>query len=175
MFFYPMVPQRLIRLPHDLEDWVWQPKIDGWHILAIDGRIYTRHGLDITDWPGLEEISNAIHKIPYPLDGELCGIPREKIPTLRRCKVPGTRFVVFDIPLPQPLRKRLDVLENLPLHEPLEPIPTHPAQSHHTILNALTVSIAAGAEGIVLKRLSAPYRLGIFQSVPSPDMLKLKP
>jgi bifunctional non-homologous end joining protein LigD len=160
------------------EDWLHEIKWDGYRLLAEkrDGmvRLRTRNGLDWTDrFPAL---SRAIAALPVEslwLDGELVALDargRSDFARLQRAlKARATddlRYLVFDLPALEgvdlracALLERKALLQALLASRPTANL----AFSKHIVGNGPRVFAASkrqGVEGIVSKRVAAPYESG---------------
>lgn len=172
-------------MPRDEEQWAFEVKWDGVRALArsLPGRLRltTRGGREITAaYPELRPINAALSSHDAILDGEIVafdGDGRPSFPTLQQRigshgkkadrrlveRVPVT-YMIFDllwldghslVDLPYADRRRL--LERLELDGPhWQTPPSHPGQG--TAL--LRATAQQQLEGIVAKRLDAPYRPG---------------
>jgi bifunctional non-homologous end joining protein LigD len=74
-FIEPCIP-RVVRQPPKGQEWIHQPKLDGWRCQAVKigpkVTLYSRHGHDLSRW--FPTIAAAIAKLPVKsvtLDGEL--------------------------------------------------------------------------------------------------------
>jgi ATP-dependent DNA ligase len=172
----PLLPQ-LARSREELpqgEDWAYEPKWDGFRAIAFvdDGENYlqSRNGKALGRYfPELEFPGGR-----YVIDGELVirdSEGREDFDALQQRIHPAAsrierlageipaRFVAFDLLarddealLEEPFERRRELLEEF-VEKPLEltPCTREPAQAEPWL---------QGAEGVVAKQLSAPYRPG---------------
>jgi bifunctional non-homologous end joining protein LigD len=169
----------------DKAGWVWEPKLDGYRVLAfIDAkgvRLKSRKGLDLADnFPKLvaelakQEVDGMV------LDGELVAFDADGKPSFerlqqrmhqtevsvvrRRMKSHPVVYVVFDLLYfdghdltGQPYERRREVLEGLELDGESWRTPGYSVGHAAELLEA---SRAQGLEGMVLKRLDSPYAPG---------------
>lgn len=156
------------------DDWLHEVKWDGYRLLAdlVDGqvRLRSRNGLDWTrDFP---EIADAIRSLPVSdarLDGELVALAPGGVSdfallqrTLQGTSKAALRYLVFDLPgvarvdlSRSPLLARKALLEAL-----LAQAGPALAYSGHVVGHGEEVFAASGAqglEGIISKRIDAPY------------------
>ncbi len=152
--------------------WLHEVKYDGYRALVAVGgggaRVFTRSGLDWTDrFPGVAEAAAAING-PALIDGEIVAMKDGKpdFSTLQDAISNGGEmvFFAFDLldaggdlrSLPLTLRKqRLAAL--LPPGEPRIQFAEHVVGAGEKLFEAMC---AEGLEGIVSKRIDAPYRAG---------------
>ena len=152
--------------------WLHEVKYDGYRALVAVGgggaRVFTRSGLDWTDkFPGVAEAAAAING-PALIDGEIVAMKDGKpdFSTLQDAISNGGEmvFFAFDLldaggdlrSLPLTLRKqRLTAL--LPPGEPRIQFAEHVVGAGEKLFEAMC---AEGLEGIVSKRIDAPYRAG---------------
>ena len=157
------------------EDWLHEIKWDGYRLLAeLDAgkvSLRTRNGLDWTE--KFPEIAGAIAGLPVDhatLDGELVALDgrgRSDFSALQRAlkahETGALRYLVFDLPRlagtdlsASRLIERKQLLESL-----LDSAPTPPlAYSRHIVGHGdkvLAASKRQGVEGIISKRIDAPY------------------
>jgi bifunctional non-homologous end joining protein LigD len=179
--------------PFSSPDWAFEVKYDGYRALAewdaTGARLKSRRGVDMTTW--FEEVVLALTSVGGArcvVDGEICVVNEEGVAgdaefkrlfsrSARRGYKPGddlVTYVVFDIliaadanVMEQPLRERRalleEVLEDVPQVRVVDQMAQHGAPMYQAALQL-------GLEGIVAKRLDAPYRPG----VRSRDWLKVK-
>lgn len=168
-------------------EWICEAKLDGYRIEAVRsaaGRVslFTRNAHDWTE--RFPVIADAIAEWPVPamtLDGEVIarvprGVsafqalqdaigPRSKKPKATSTILP-LRFVVFDLLTLDgrdlrrlPLRDRQtllrEVLKQRPARGPIMPVRRFASRT-----DVLEAACAAGLEGVVCKRLDAPYVAG---------------
>jgi bifunctional non-homologous end joining protein LigD len=167
---------RLVSGPPSGAGWAHEVKFDGYRMqLRVDGgkaRFFTRKGLD---WSGrFPEIVRDGAGLPNcMIDGEACAL-KDGIPdfgalqvALSEGKTDGIIFYVFDLLFldghdlrNQPLRSRKDVLKKL-LKSARVPARIHYvehfAQSGKEMLRS---ACSMGLEGIISKRIEAPYSSG---------------
>ena len=152
--------------------WLHEVKYDGYRALVAVGgggaRVFTRSGLDWTDkFPGVAEAAAAING-PALIDGEIVAMKDGKpdFSMLQDAISNGGEmvFFAFDLldaggdlrSLPLTLRKqRLTAL--LPPGEPRIQFAEHVVGAGEKLFEAMC---AEGLEGIVSKRIDAPYRAG---------------
>ena len=181
----PCIPTRAYKVPAG-PDWVHEIKHDGYRLqVRRDGdavRLFTRRGYDWTDrYPAIAATA-AILRLSrarsFTLDGEAVVTGADGVAVFdalhRRRKVTDAILYAFDLlelngeDMRQlPLRERKARLERL-----LSRSRTGIVFNEHTDQDGATVfqhACKMGLEGIVSKRLSAPYRSG-----PSRDWLKVK-
>ena len=178
----------LVSTPPSGPGWISEIKFDGYRMLCRKQddavRLITRNGLDWT--ARVPQLAKAVAALParsVMLDGELVAFDRDGRTSFAALQdaLAGSRtrnlaFYAFDLLhedgadlRPQPLRARKQALARL-----LESAPaTGPIRlSEHLTSEAARVRsevCKAGLEGIVCKRLDAPYRAGR-----GTDWLKLK-
>lgn len=182
-FPVPMKPSPLLSLPSESElrqDWVVQPKAWGWAAVLWQGRIYTRHGKEITDWEGLEALRGL--QSPFPIHGELVNLEQRGEHGVPRLKHGGEPlFWAFDAMVEgAPLVRRLAMLlawflaKSTPHRVPLQIIPTFRVTSYSALTHALHTALASGHEGLVIKRADSLYHIGELVPVVTPDWIKIK-
>ena len=181
------IPPQLLStgtLPLLGDDWRYELKYDGWraqvHVTESGVRIFTRSGLDWTDrFPQLaSDIASRID-IACILDGEICALDAAGRPNFTRLcgLIPGhgeLDFFAYDLlamanrsTLNQPLsERRRDLHAILPDGAPR----LHMVNQSTDPAALLGLVLSAGWEGIVAKRLTAPYRSG----ERTPEWIKLK-
>ena len=170
---------QLVRTPPTGEGWISEVKFDGYRMLVRKAgdqvRIITRNGLDWTDrLPALAEAVAGMQPETLMLDGELVALAKSGVSSFSALQdafsTGRTRklsYYAFDLLhldgtdlRPQPLSERRAALERL-LHDTPE---TGPLRfSEHLESDAAQVkkeACAVGLEGIICKRLDAPYRPG---------------
>lgn len=177
-FAYPMRPKeesQVSRLVTNPLDWYIQPKYNGWHILALpDGRLFTRHGQNISAWPGVQAIRKAL-RLTAPVVGELvCGTGHDDVTTLERGGV--GKLVIFDLVARGNFGDRSFALGSLSRTKGVvECAETFlPCKSWDGIRKHLAAELGRGNEGIVLKHRSGLYEVGKGKSVESRWQVKLK-
>ncbi len=154
-------------------------KFDGYRMICRKQgdavRIITRNGLDWTArLPALAAAVAAMAPERLMLDGELVALDRKGLSSFARLqdafssgKTAALRFYAFDLLhldgtdyRPQPLSARREALEALMRAVP-EGGPLHTSEQLHTdAARVRQEACAIGLEGIVCKRLDAPYRPG---------------
>jgi bifunctional non-homologous end joining protein LigD len=181
-FVDPCIPS-LAHKPPSGPDWVHEVKHDGYRLIVRrDGdtvRLFTRRGYDWTErYPAIAGAAAKIRAQSFTLDGEavVCGEDGVAIfDALHRHGTVRTAILqAFDLLelngedyRSQPLSNRKARLARL-----LGRAPAGIELNDHTDEDGATVfrhACAMGLEGIVSKRLSAPYRSG-----PSRDWIKVK-
>jgi bifunctional non-homologous end joining protein LigD len=185
VFVPPCIPTRAYKIPAG-PDWVHEIKHDGYrlqvHRAGDTVRLFTRRGHDWTDrYPAIAATA-AILRLSrarsFTLDGEAVVTGADGIAVFdalhRRRKVTDAMLYAFDLlelngeDMRQlPFRERKARLEGL-----LSRSRTGIVFNEHTDQDGTTVfqhACKMGLEGIVSKRLGAPYRSG-----PSRDWIKVK-
>jgi bifunctional non-homologous end joining protein LigD len=176
------IPSRAPKPPSG-PDWVHEIKHDGYRVIVRrEGeavRLFTRRGYDWTDrYPAIAAAAAKLRAKSFTLDGEavVCGADGVAIfdALHRRGRVSDAILQAFDLLeldgvdyRPLPLRQRKDRLPRL-----LARVQAGIAINEHTDEDGAVVFLHAcklRLEGIVSKRLTAPYRSG-----PSRDWLKVK-
>jgi bifunctional non-homologous end joining protein LigD len=181
-FVPPCVPTRALKPPSG-PDWVHEIKHDGYRLqvrrVGDTVRLFTRRGYDWTArYPTIAGTATRLRALSFTLDGEavVCGPDGIAIfdSLHRRGTVSEAMLYAFDLleidgedlrPLPLSDRKRrlAKLVGNRRLGIVLS---THTDEDGATIFQQ---ACKMGLEGIVSKRLSAPYRSG-----PSRDWIKVK-
>ncbi len=170
---------QLVQTPPSGQGWTSEVKFDGYRMICRkDGnavQVITRNGLDWTArLPALASAVGAMAPQRLMLDGELVALDRKGLSSFARLqdafstgKTASLRFYAFDLLhldgidyRPQPLSARRDALEAL-----MQAVPeTGPLrlseQLHSDAARVRKEACAIGLEGIVCKRLDAPYRAG---------------
>jgi ATP-dependent DNA ligase len=178
----PCIPT-LAAKPPSGPDWVHEIKHDGYRLIVRrDGpevRLFTRRGHDWTArFPGIARAAARLYARSFTLDGEamVCGPDGVAIfdALHRRGTVAEAVLTAFDLlelnskdQRPLPLSERRAKLERL-----LKGSTTGIAFNEHTVEEGAVVfrhACRMGLEGIVSKRLTAPYRSGR-----SRDWIKIK-
>jgi bifunctional non-homologous end joining protein LigD len=181
-FVDPCIPSRAPKPPSG-PDWVHEVKHDGYRLIVRrDGetvRLFTRRGYDWTGrYPAIASAAAKIRAQSFTLDGEavVCGEDGVAIfdALHRHGTVRAAILQAFDLLeldgedlRPVMLGKRKARLARL-----LVRAPPGIEINEHTDIDGAAVfrhACAMGLEGIVSKRLAAPYRSG-----PSRDWLKVK-
>jgi bifunctional non-homologous end joining protein LigD len=173
--FRPVQLATLVDVPPDGPDWIHEFKYDGYRcLIAANGaevRCYTRNALDWT--AKFTPIVEAIRAMSLPgvlLDGEIVSFApdgRTDFSTLQKALKEGGALDFFAFDLMQeagddltgkPLLERKDrlqaLLSDLPQGSPIH-YSTHIRGQGEAVLSQIC---AAGHEGIVSKKASAPYR-----------------
>jgi bifunctional non-homologous end joining protein LigD len=181
-FVEPCIPTRATAAPGGT-GWVHEIKHDGYRLIVRrDGpgvRLFTRRGHDWTDrYPAIAAAAAKLRARSFTLDGEVvvCGADGVAVfdDLHPRSRVTDAILQAFDLLelngvdyQPLPLSRRKDRLARL-----LARVQVGIAINEHTDEDGAVVfqhACKMGLEGIVSKRLTAPYRLG-----PSRDWLKVK-
>jgi ATP-dependent DNA ligase len=179
-FLYPMRPSVPRMLPATPDDYLVQPKYDGWNVVVHAGHIWTRHGNDITSWC----LNWGFDLAPqYPVNGEL--LARTGDVTAERADIQGIRngrcrpyLLAFDLMLEgPPIEQRLSLLRALAAGN-LAPVPTtDPSQTGATwqeVNTWLAQARHCGKEGLILKKKGSLYSTSRETSIVTADWLKLK-
>jgi bifunctional non-homologous end joining protein LigD len=181
-FVDPCIPSRAPKPPSG-PDWVHEIKHDGYRLIVRrDGeavRLFTRRGYDWTDrYPAIAAAAAKLRAKSFTLDGEavVCGTDGVAVfdALHRRGRVNDAILQAFDLLeldgvdyRPLPLGRRKDRLARL-----LVRVQVGIALNEYTDARGELVfrqACAMGLEGIVSKRLTAPYKSG-----PSRDWIKVK-
>jgi bifunctional non-homologous end joining protein LigD len=181
-FVNPCIPSRAPKPPSG-PDWVHEIKHDGYRLIVRrDGeavRLFTRRGHDWTvRYPAIAAAAAKLRAKSFTLDGEAVVVGHDGVAVFdalhRRHKAHEALLYAFDLLehdgedlRPRPLSDRKAKLARL-----LARAPAGIVYNEHTDLDGATVFLHAcklGLEGIVSKRLTAPYRSG-----PSRDWIKVK-
>jgi bifunctional non-homologous end joining protein LigD len=181
-FIEPCIPTRAVK-PAAGPDWVHEIKHDGYRLIVRrDGetvRLFTRRGYDWTErYPAIARAAAKLRAKSFTVDGEatVCGPDGIAIFNAlhRRGTVTEAMLYAFDL-----LELDGKDLRSLPLGERkaklaklLARAPAGIVYNEHTDEDGDTVfrdACKLGLEGIVSKRLTAPYRSG-----PSQDWIKVK-
>jgi bifunctional non-homologous end joining protein LigD len=181
-FVAPCIPTRALKPPAGPE-WVHEIKHDGYRLqVRRDGdvvRLFTRKGYDWSDrYPAIAVTAMKLRAQSFTLDGEACVCGPDGVAVFdalhRRGTVREAMLYVFDL-----LELDGEDLRALPLSDRKKRLARLLGKrrigiviSEHTDEDGATIFQQAckmGLEGIVSKRLSAPYRSG-----PSRDWIKVK-
>jgi bifunctional non-homologous end joining protein LigD len=181
-FVEPCIPTRATKPPSG-PDWVHEIKHDGYRLqVRRDGdavRLFTRRGYDWTErYPAIAGTAAMLRARSFTLDGEAVVSGEDGIAVFdrlhRRQKVTDAMLYAFDL-----LELNGEDLQSLALADRKARLAKLLARSRSGIVfndhsdddGAIIFHHACklGLEGIVSKRLSAPYRSG-----PSRDWLKVK-
>jgi bifunctional non-homologous end joining protein LigD len=181
-FVDPCIPSRALKPPSG-PDWVHEIKHDGYRLIVRrEGeavRLFTRRGYDWTErYPAIANAAAKLKARSFTLDGEavVCGADGVAVfdALHRRGRISDAILQAFDLLeldgvdyRPLPLSRRKDRLARL-----LARVHVGIALNEHTDARGELVfrqACAMGLEGIVSKRLTAPYRSG-----PSRDWIKVK-
>ncbi len=165
-------------VPPDSADWVHEIKFDGYRMqMRVEGgkaRLLTRRGLDWTE--RFPEIAREGDRLPdCLLDGEIVALDGDGVAdfsalqqALSEHKTAALVFFLFDVLYaggrdlrPEPLRARKDILEALLRRHAAKltrlRFVSHFASAGEAVLNA---ACRMHLEGVISKRLDAPYRSG---------------
>ena len=181
-FIQPCIPTRAAKPPSG-PGWVHEIKHDGYRLIVRrDGeavRLFTRRGYDWTDrYPAIAAAAAKLRAKSFTLDGEAVVVGHDGVAVFdalhRRHKASEALLYAFDLLehdgedlRPRPLSDRKARLARL-----LTRVPAGIEFNEHTDEDGATVfrhACKMGLEGIVSKRLGAPYRSG-----PSRDWIKVK-
>ncbi len=166
-----------VKDPFTRKGWVFEPKYDGWRIVAIrrKGRVTlaTRRGFDLAeDLPAIVKAVEALPGGDLAVDGELVVLDSRGIASfglLQQRNEPGAKppvLVLFDCLdangvnlVSRPLAERRAVLETLVGKDPEAPLAL--AERIGTDgAAAFERAVKKGWEGVVGKDLAAPYEPG---------------
>jgi bifunctional non-homologous end joining protein LigD len=171
--------------PFTRKDWIFEPKLDGYRVLASRGgaepRLLTRNGNDCAD--GFPEVARALAALPFDrlvLDGEVVALDDKGKPSFQRLQSRArirrpidirhaavnnpVTYYAFDLlgfedfdlrPLPLTARKEL-LRRVLPPAGALRYL-EHVAEQGEALYEEAE---RLGLEGIVAKKAAAPYRAG---------------
>jgi ATP-dependent DNA ligase len=181
-FIDPCIPIRAVKPPAG-PDWVHEIKHDGYRLIVRrEGaavRLFTRRGYDWTErYPAIASAAAKLRARSFTLDGEavVCGADGVAVfdALHRRGRISDAILQAFDLLeldgvdyRPLPLSRRKDRLARL-----LARVHVGIALNEHTDARGELVfrqACAMGLEGIISKRLTAPYKSG-----PSRDWIKVK-
>jgi bifunctional non-homologous end joining protein LigD len=165
--------------------WATEFKWDGIRALCrVEGgraRLRSRNGNDITDtYPELKALAKTVSSAQLLLDGEIIALDDDgKVSfgalqtrfgtrgaeAMRLSRTNPASYLVFDLlhldgrsTLALPYEDRRELLESLELSGPHWQTP--PSFPDTPVADVLTAAHAAGLEGVVVKRLDAPYQPG---------------
>jgi bifunctional non-homologous end joining protein LigD len=181
-FVDPCIPTRAPKPPSG-PDWVHEVKHDGYRLIVRRNgetvRLFTRRGYDWTGrYPAIASAAGKIRAQSFTLDGEavVCGEDGVAIfdalhrhGTVRAAILQAFDLLELD---GEDLRSVMLGKRKARLARLLARAPPGIALNEHTDADGATVfrhACAMGLEGIVSKRLAAPYRSG-----PSRDWIKVK-
>jgi bifunctional non-homologous end joining protein LigD len=181
-FIQPCIPTRAAKPPSG-PGWVHEIKHDGYRLIVRrDGpavHLFTRRGYEWTDrYPAIAAAAAKLRAKSFTLDGEAVVVGHDGVAVFdalhRRHKASEALLYAFDLLehdgedlRPRPLSDRKARLARL-----LARVPAGIEFNEHTDEDGATVfrhACKIGLEGIVSKRLGAPYRSG-----PSRDWIKVK-
>jgi bifunctional non-homologous end joining protein LigD len=181
-FINPCIPTRAYKVPAG-PDWVHEIKHDGYRLqVRREGAavlLFTRRGYDWTGrYPAIAATAAALRARSFTIDGEACVCGPDGVAIFdalhRRGTVTEAMLYAFDV-----LELDGEDLRGLPLLDRKKRLARLVGKrrsgivlSDHTDENGTMLFLQAcklGLEGIVSKRLSAPYRSG-----PSRDWIKVK-
>ncbi len=169
----------LVHAPPSGEGWISEVKFDGYRMICRKHgdavRIITRNGLDWTGrLPALAAAVGVMAPEQLMLDGELVALDRKGLSSFARLqdafstgRTGSLRYYAFDLLhldgtdlRPRPLSARREALEALMRAVPEDgPLRTS-EQLRSDAAQVRKQACALGFEGIVCKRLDAPYRPG---------------
>jgi bifunctional non-homologous end joining protein LigD len=181
-FVEPCIPTRAAKSPAG-PGWVHEIKHDDYRlIIRRDGetmRLFTRPGYDWTDrYPAIARAAAKLRAKSFTIDGEAAVCGPDGIAVFdalhRRGTVTEAMLYAFDLLeldgvdyRPLPLSKRKARLARLLARKPIGMVfSDHTAEDGDKVFR---IACMMGLEGIVSKRLTAPYRSG-----PSRDWSKVK-
>lgn len=165
-------------IPRNLSEWKWEVKYDGYRLLCRlekgGVRLYTRNGIDWT--ARLRHIAKAVATVPIEnawLDGELVVLDPSGKPdfqALQRSIGPRANaelvLYLFDAPYlatrdlrAEPVELRRQLLEQLVLAQDSEAI-RFSGDLNAPPKDLLSTACQMGLEGLIGKRLGAPYVAG---------------
>jgi ATP-dependent DNA ligase len=181
-YIRPCIPTRA-RKPPSSPDWVHEIKHDGYRLIVRrEGdavRLFTRRGYDWTPrYPAIATAAGELRARSFTIDGEACVCGPDGVAVFdalhRHGTVSEAMLYAFDL-----LEHDGEDLRSLPLGDRKKRLVRLVGKrrlgivlSEHTAENGATIFLHAckmGLEGIVSKRLSAPYRSGL-----SKDWIKVK-
>jgi len=156
-------------------DWMHEIKFDGYRVLAaVDGakvRLYTRTGLDWTEkFAPIADALAALDLPPALIDGEVVALDADGNPDFSTLQAQlkegaGAALSYFAFDLLRIEGKDLKTLPNIERKERLEALladAVRPVQVADHVIGAgeklFRAMCGAGGEGIVAKRIDAPYR-----------------
>lgn len=176
-FLFPMRPTTPRVLPRTPARFLVQTKFDGWNVVVTGGRVWTRHGNDITGW--VEDWGFDLRP-PHPVNGELVtdGGERRNIPSIKTGMF-RPRLMAFDLMVEgPPIEERLEMLLELEDGALVPAMTLDPVGlrqlSWRWVNETLETVKAMGHEGLVLKRKGSPYHVSDVISVVTTDWLKVK-
>lgn len=177
----PMLVQLAAELPHNADEWAFEPKWDGFRaIVYVNGarvRVGSRNGGDFTGHlPELQLLRQQLGSRTAVLDGELVAIDEDGRPSFellqermglerRSCRGPiGVMFMAFDVVyldgrslVDAPYVDRRQILEQLDLSGDHWSTPPCSIGQGAALFEA---SCRLGLEGVVAKRLASRYEPG---------------
>jgi ATP-dependent DNA ligase len=194
LVFYPMKPAPCLNLPEDVEDWLMEPKYNGWHtVWAIHNRqvaIFSRNlKRDLSDWIGLAAIREKVATIsgPITLMGELVyekakglEIAATSIPYLQYSIMPNITVKFFDVVRPgeydMPLQERRKLLvKTVPYKKWIVEQEWVGCEGYlHKRYKSYVGNFTGNKEGIVLKRPNSLYFPGERATMVTKDWLKIR-
>ena len=179
---------QLVTAPPMGEGWISEVKFDGYRMICrkVDDtvRITTRNGLDWTDrLPALARAVAAMAPRTLMLDGELVALGKDGLSSFARLqetfssgRTGSLVYYAFDLLhlegedlRQQPLSARRTALESLLRASPANGTLRYSEHLESEAAKVKHEACALGLEGIVCKRLDAPYRAGR-----GPDWVKVK-
>jgi bifunctional non-homologous end joining protein LigD len=172
-FIEPCIPSR-VEAPPVGPRWVHEIKHDGYRLqVKRDGarvRLFTRRGYDWTDrYPRIVEAAAALRAISFLIDGEVVVCGDDGVPSFELLRAKGcgaTAFLwAFDL-----IEHNGEDLRSLPLERRKAELALLLAGARdglsfnehveHDGASVFEAACKMGLEGIVSKRLGAPYRSG---------------
>lgn len=162
-----ILPRKEVFVP---EEWIYQLKYRGWHIVVHDNYVYTRKGNSLPIMTGYPKI-----EIDYQLDGEIINPQNQiehKVPTAIKN---GTyKICIFDIFVPS--MKEMILSERMIfLKEALNIyVPCLDVFSYEDVFNKASESKHYGYEGGVIKKKNGIYKISKHCSVIANDCVKVK-
>jgi bifunctional non-homologous end joining protein LigD len=164
----PMLAEEADTVPEG-DEWRMEQKIDGWRFLFLrdEGRVRSFAGRNSSEktgsLPALEGHLNDILPNGTVIDGELIGRETGVAVASAIAHQLPVEFVVFDVLYvdgqdvrPLPFRQRRELIEQIDF-DGLNAWRSVVAPARHSDYELL---VKAGAEGVVAKRLEAPYFAG---------------
>ena len=184
--FYPMKPSACFQLPKDLENYVIEPKANGWHCLFVVNEdklgIYSRNlKVDLTDWRGLEQIRKDfecyVGPQPVVFLAELVNFEKPSPSATARLATSGKGIAnIFDIICSETIQLSLEERRKyLQKYNPTTFMPQIKLNNNSNIKMWFKYFIDCyNAEGIVLKKKSSLYYISTNIGIKTPDWLKIK-
>lgn len=173
---FPMRPTTPITLPKTPNDYWIQSKFNGWNIVIDEGEIFTRRGTSITNWNCWQDIDLYPD---HPINGELIALNerREDVSKIKTGKV-DYKIMAFDIMIEDlPIEERLVLLQSMDLGSKAQVCTTVNGKDFRewfVINSVFRLLVGQNGEGLVLKKKNSLYYIGEYESIDSPDWIKLK-